>query len=91
MKKSELRQIIREEIQGVLNERESIFNIGDQFRDEEGDIFTITKIYSPEWTTNIESITLKDEDGIPTTFPDDFDSTNDIYDHDEFFKWFEKI
>lgn len=49
---------------------------GDKFRDDEGDIFTVTK-------STFDKIELKDEDGISTTFPDDFDDNN-------FEVWFNK-
>ena len=42
---------------------------GDKFRDDEGDIFIVTK-------TTLDKIELKDENGIFTTFPDDFDDNN---------------
>jgi len=49
---------------------------GDKFRDDEGDIFIVTK-------AALDKIELKDEDGISTTFPDDFDDNN-------FDAWFNK-
>lgn len=39
---------------------------GNKFQDDEGGIFTVTK-------TTSDKIELKDEDGIRTTFPNDFD------------------
>ena len=59
-------------------------NIGDKFEDEEGDVFTVVDVFVPEFTTDVESITLEDSDGIPTTYPDDFDDG-------EFFDWFSPI
>ena len=49
----------------------------DSFKTDDGEIFTVTKIKAGK----IHKIVLKDEDGIPTTFPDDFDDG-------DFFDWF---
>ena len=80
------------EIEGPLKEAKkkkgedefNNINIGDKFEDEEGDVFTVVDVFVPEFTTDVESITLEDSDGIPTTYPDDFDDG-------EFFDWFSPI
>ena len=87
MKKSQLRQIIKEEIQQLLKEddpRVSSINIGDKFQDEDTDIWTVKDIFIPEWTTEVETITLENEDGESTVWPDDFDGGG-------FFEWFNQI
>lgn len=67
------------------NELMSI-NIGDKFveRDDEDHVFTVVDVFVPEFTIDVESITLKDSDGIQTTYPDDFDDG-------EFFDWFKPL
>ncbi len=67
------------------NELMSI-NIGDKFveRDDEDEVFTVVDVFVPEFTIDVESITLEDSDGIPTTYPDDFDDG-------EFFDWFKPL
>jgi len=76
MKKSTLRNIIKEEISNILKEddpRLSSINIGDKFQDEDTDIWTVKDIFIPEWTTEVETITLENEDGESTIWPNDFD------------------
>jgi hypothetical protein len=73
----------------LLNENEPNFEdieIGDKFveRDNEDEVFTVVDVFVPEFTIDIESITLKDSDGIQTTYPDDFDDG-------EFFDWFKPL
>ena len=60
--------------------------IGDKFaeRDDEDEVFTVVDVFVPEFTIDVESITLKDSDGIQTTYPDDFDDG-------EFFDWFKPL
>jgi hypothetical protein len=60
--------------------------IGESFleRDDEGEVFTVVDVFVPEFTSNTESITLKDSDGIQTTYPDDFADG-------EFFDWFKPL
>tara|TARA_R110000824_G_scaffold137175_1_gene301236 strand:- start:306 stop:602 length:297 start_codon:yes stop_codon:yes gene_type:complete len=87
MKKSELRNIIKEEISKLLKEddpRVSSINIGDKFQDNDTDIWTVKDIFIPEWTTEVETITLEHEDGESTIWPDDFDGGG-------FFEWFNQI
>ena len=67
------------------NELMSI-NIGDKFveRDDEDHVFTVVHVFVPEFSIDVESITLKDSDGIQTTYSDDFDDG-------EFFDWFKPL
>ena len=60
--------------------------IGDKFveRDDKDEVFTVVDVFVPEFTIDVESITLKDSDGIQTTYPDDFDDG-------EFFDWFKPL
>tara|TARA_R110001592_G_scaffold1148_8_gene6766 strand:- start:25 stop:618 length:594 start_codon:yes stop_codon:yes gene_type:complete len=73
----------------LLKENEPNFEdieIGDKFveRDDEDEVFTVVDVFVPEFTIDVESITLKDSDGIQTTYPDDFDDG-------EFFDWFKPL
>ena len=57
------------------------FEIGTKFIDvEEGKIFTVTEVISD--SSEILSIILEDEDGIPTIYPEHFDDG-------DFEDWFE--
>jgi len=64
--------------------RVSSINIGDKFQDGDTDIWTVKDIFIPEWTTEVETITLENEDGESTIWPDDFDGGG-------FFEWFNLI
>ena len=60
---------VNEAIDEAIKSQGKAIKKGDKFRDDEGDLFTVTKVAS-------NKIELKDEDGISTTFPDDFDDNN---------------
>ena len=98
MKKSQLRQIIKEEISKTLKEiqYEDAFNnlkVGDMFyplfspswKNNEGSTFTITSTFTPEFATEIESVELEDSKGNSLVYPHDFS-----YDG-TFFDWFKPL
>ena len=79
----------------LLKEEQSdldTIKMGSKFLDEEGDVWTVvdlkmpsrTDLFTPIEETPVEAIVLKDEDGVRTTFPDDFDGGG-------FFDWFNHV
>ena len=68
---------IKESVKEAIKSQGKAIKKGDKFTDEDGDLFTVTKVAS-------NKIELKDEEnGYNTTFPDDFDD-------DDFDSWFVK-
>ena len=60
--------------------------IGTKFIDvEEGNVFTVTEVASN--SSGIILISLEDENGIPTTYPDHFDDG----DFEDWFELFEEV
>ena len=85
MKHSELKQLIREEIQKVLNENQlSDIQIGDRFQ-EGKDIWVVTNIYPYEYDFFGEklidvNIELENEYDEAIHFPNDYDQGTEFFD-----------
>lgn len=62
-------------IENRLTEASKV-RVGDKYIDDDGDVFTVISVSG-------NKIKLKDGDGIPTTYPDDFDEGS-------FESWFTK-
>jgi len=82
MKKSELQQIIKEEISKALNENRGLPKVGDKVLDSMNDKYEVINI-TPDKIT-LKPLTFKGSNSI---YPQDFPS-NEI---EEFFSFFEKI
>lgn len=81
MKKSQLTQLIREEIRRVLSENERLPRIGTKVLDHMGDEYQIIKV-EPK-TITLKPLTFKGPDSI---FPQDLDKDATV---EEFWSYFE--
>lgn len=71
MKKSELRQLIKEEIDKVLNENRGLPKVGDKVSDSMNDEYEVINI-TPDKIT-LKPLTFKGDNSI---YPQDFSSTS---------------
>jgi hypothetical protein len=83
MKKSELHQIIKEEINKVLNENRGLPKVGDKISDSMNDEYEVINITSDKIT--LKPLTFKGSNSI---YPQDFSSKSTIKD---FWSWFDKV
>jgi len=73
---------LKESVNEVIEWRGKPIEMGDKFTDDDGDTFTVIEVSDGK-------ITLQDDDGIKTTFPDDFGSHPDIRARAKFGDWFD--
>ena len=73
---------LKESVNEVIEWRGKPIEMGDKFTDDDGDTFTVIEVSD-------DKITLLDDDGIKTTFPDDFGSHPDIRARAKFGDWFD--
>ena len=83
MKKSELQQIIKEEISKALNENRGLPKVGDKVSDSMNDEYEVINITSDKIT--LKPLTFKGSNSI---YPQDFSLKSTIKD---FWSWFDKV